>query len=217
MTTHTSAVFCLLCTAVLVWAEVNDRRWVRMVSKALAAGSFIDYALAMGALDAGAPRYWVFAALVLSALGDLCLLRTEEGFFLAGIGAFLLGHLAYIGAFVTLGVSWLGIMLSGVVVAFLAALIWRWVSPHTGSLTRAVAAYVVVISVMVTMAVGSAFFAQSAGRLALLVAAIGFFLSDICVARDRFIAPGADNRVVGLPLYFGSQLIFAGSIALAEG
>ena len=47
-----------------------------------------------------------------------------------------------------------------------------------------------------------------AGRWGLLLAAVVFFLSDLCVARDRFVSPGWENRAVGLPLYFGAQLLY---------
>ena len=217
MTAHVPALFCTACTAALVWAEVSSIRWLRIVAKSLAAASFIVYALTMGAASAGSPGVWVLAALGLSAIGDLCLLSEEEGPFLAGIGAFLLGHVAYIGAFFALGVHWGGVAVAAAPVAVLSGLIWRWLGPHTGDLKAAVAAYVVVISAMVTMSVGSAVFEQSPGRMGLLLAAIVFFLSDLCVARDRFIAPGPQNRVVGLPLYFGAQLVFAGTIAVAVG
>jgi uncharacterized membrane protein YhhN len=217
MTPHLPALFCVVCTAALVWAEVSTIPWLRILAKSLAAASFIAYALTMGAASAGSPGVWVLGALGLSAIGDLCLLSKEEGPFLAGIGAFLLGHVAYIGAFVALGVHWGGVAIATAPVVVLSSLIWRWLAPHTGSLKGAVAAYVVVISAMVTMAVGSAALEQSPGRMGLLFAAIVFFLSDLCVARDRFVAPGPNNRVVGLPLYFGAQLVFAGTIALAVG
>ena len=29
------------------------------------------------------------------------------------------------------------------------------------------------------------------------------------MARDRFVAPGFDNRLWGLPLYYGAQIWFA--------
>jgi hypothetical protein len=35
------------------------------------------------------------------------------------------------------------------------------------------------------------------------------------VARDQFVAPGYKNRLWGLPLYFGSQMLLAWSPALA--
>jgi uncharacterized membrane protein YhhN len=150
-------------------------------------------------------------------IGDLCLLSREKKPFLAGIGAFLLGHVAYIGAFASLGVHWMGTAVATAPVAVLALFVWRWLSPHTGDLTHAVAAYIVVISGMVAMATGSILYEVSPGRIGLLIAAVGFFCSDLCVARDRFVAPGVENRIVGLPLYFGSQLAFAGTISMAVG
>jgi hypothetical protein len=44
---------------------------------------------------------------------------------------------------------------------------------------------------------------------AVMAAAVAFYLSDVSVARDRFVAPGFDNRIWGLPLYYGAQLLFA--------
>jgi hypothetical protein len=58
---------------------------------------------------------------------------------------------------------------------------------------------------MVAMAGGAAW----AGRPSLLFAAVLFYLSDLSVARDTFVAPGFVNRAWGLPLYYGAQLIFA--------
>jgi len=217
VTPHIPALLCVAATGVLVWAEVHTLRVTRGISKTVAAGSFIAYGITMGAWDAGSPGRWVLAALVLCMVGDLCLLSREKTPFLAGIGAFLLGHVAYIGAFASLGVHTLGTLVSGAVVAVLAARVWRWVSPHAGPLSRAVGAYVVVISAMVAMACGSAVLDPTPGRLGLLVAAIGFFCSDLCVARDRFVAPGPSNRMIGLPLYFASQLAFAATIATATG
>ncbi|MDR9452217.1 MAG: lysoplasmalogenase family protein, partial [Acidimicrobiia bacterium] len=73
-----------------------------------------------------------------------------------------------------------------------------------------VVAYVVIISAMVATAVG----ATSAGAPGLVVVgAIAFFISDLAVARDRFVAPGFGNRVWGLPLYYLGQILLAGSIA----
>jgi uncharacterized membrane protein YhhN len=47
----------------------------------------------------------------------------------------------------------------------------------------------------------------------LLRAAVLFYLSDITVARDRFVTgPRFLNRLVGLPLYYSAQFLFAFSI-----
>jgi hypothetical protein len=42
--------------------------------------------------------------------------------------------------------------------------------------------------------------------------ALLFYLSDLLVARDRFVRPGIVNRVVGLPLYYAAQLLLASAV-----
>ena len=55
--------------------------------------------------------------------------------------------------------------------------------------------------------------AYGAGVSALaLLPAIGgvlFYLSDLAVARHRFVAPGFVNRAWGLPTYYLAQLLIA--------
>jgi hypothetical protein len=36
-----------------------------------------------------------------------------------------------------------------------------------------------------------------------------FWLSDLCVARERFVTQGFVNRAIGLPLYYGAVLVLA--------
>ena len=51
--------------------------------------------------------------------------------------------------------------------------------------------------------------APAAGTARLLVAALLFYASDLCVARERFVEHAPVNRYVGLPLYYAGQLLFA--------
>jgi uncharacterized membrane protein YhhN len=77
-------------------------------------------------------------------------------------------------------------------------------------MTGPVTAYVVIISAMVAAAIG----ATAAGATGLiLIGAIAFYVSDLAVARNRFVAPGAINRYWGLPLYYLGQLLLAWSVA----
>ena len=46
-----------------------------------------------------------------------------------------------------------------------------------------------------------------------LAGAIAFYLSDLTVARDRFVTRGFENRIVGLPLYYTGQVLLALSVA----
>ena len=39
--------------------------------------------------------------------------------------------------------------------------------------------------------------------------AVLFYVSDLFVARERFVTPGFVNKALGLPLYYGGQLLLA--------
>ncbi len=47
-----------------------------------------------------------------------------------------------------------------------------------------------------------------------LPGAVLFFLSDLAVARDKFVTPGFPNRAVGLPMYYAAQILFAVSTGM---
>lgn len=42
--------------------------------------------------------------------------------------------------------------------------------------------------------------------------AVAFYVSDVFVARDRFMKGGFVNRLVGLPLYYAGQFLIAFSL-----
>src|SRR6185503_7785569 len=93
------------------------------------------------------------------------------------------------------------------VVAAILVFVFRWLSPHLPAELRGAAyAYMGVISVMVVAALAT-FGAH--GNAAIVVGAVAFYLSDLSVARDRFVAHEFVNRLWGLPLYFGAQLVLA--------
>ena len=91
-----------------------------------------------------------------------------------------------------------------VLVAGAGAAAWLW--RPAGSMRGPVLAYIAVIGAMVALAAGT-------GEPRLLAGAALFYLSDLCVARDRFVRPGLPNRLVGLPLYYGAQALLATALA----
>jgi len=50
----------------------------------------------------------------------------------------------------------------------------------------------------------------------LLLGAVLFYVSDICVARQAFVEKSYLNPLLGLPLYFGGQVLIAYSISAAN-
>jgi uncharacterized membrane protein YhhN len=183
------------------------RGWV----KAAASAGFIGTALAAGAADTVYGR-WVLAALLLGWVGDVALVSSARSWFLTGLVAFLLSHLTYVVAFVVLGLDGAGTAIAAAGVAVPAAVVGRWLWDRVPKEMRGpVLAYIVVISAMVAAAAGAA--VGGAPEL-LVAAAVLFYVSDLFVARDRFVAAGFVNRLAGLPMYYGAQILFAVSTGL---
>lgn len=198
-----------LAVAALLVAEAREHRVAKAISKTLAAAGFVAVALTRGALDAR----WSTALAVglgLSVVGDLCLLSHARRHFLAGLFAFLCGHVAYVAAFALRGLSPSAVAAAAPLVIAGLVVVGRWLLPHVDDKMRGpVVAYMLVISAMVAAAVGTYVHARS---LVLAAGALAFYVSDLSVARDRFVAPGLVNRVWGLPAYFGGQLLLAWSV-----
>lgn len=202
------ALTCMGSVALLLLATYRQWRGLEVAFKCLASLTFIGYALVVDTLQSGLPGGLIFAGLLLGALGDVLLLWTDRQRFLAGLVAFLLAHLAYMTAFVTMGLSAAGVAVGAAVLAPLSYGVWRWLEQHVGSMKLPVIAYMLTISAMVATAHGALSAVLSPGRLLLMLGAVLFFASDVLVARNRFVQPGFRNRALGLPLYYGAQLLF---------
>lgn len=202
---------CMLCLVALLGAILARDARIAAIAKIGASASFVWFGWAVGVLEAGAAGVAVFVALVLGALGDVALIRKDKTWFLAGIVLFLLAHVGYVVAFRAYGASPLSVLGALLVLALPSWWVLGWVGDAKG-MRKAVVAYLVVISIMVAMAVGSAVLAgvgHQPWRIGLLGAAILFYASDLLVARERFVVSEPRNRLVGLPLYYVAQLGFA--------
>jgi uncharacterized membrane protein YhhN len=156
----------------------------------------------------------VIIGLICCLAGDVFLALPQEKMFLFGLVSFLIGHIFYVIAFVfvsDLGVlTWIGSILTIII----GVVIYRWLKPHLGSMKVPVICYIVVISIMICGAwsmLGTSRFAVS-GRVMVFAGATSFYISDILVARDRFLKNEFFNRLVGLPLYYAGQFLIAFSI-----
>ncbi len=192
--------------AALLVGEVRGGLALRAPSKVVASTAFIGLAVAHGSLG-GPTGAWLLAALCLCWLGDVLLLGASRPAFLAGLVAFLLGHAAYVGGFATAGWSPGVAGLAAAVLAVPAGFVFRWLRPKLPPpMVAPVVAYTAVITAMVAGAVGRV---ADGGSPRILVAAGMFYVSDLAVARNRFVAPGPINRLWGLPLYYGAMALLA--------
>lgn len=196
-------------TVLVVVLVLNQHRATpstdRIVKMAASTG-FIAVALSVGATTSAYGRL-VLAALALSWLGDLILTFSAVRAFRAGLAAFLAAHLAYTAGFVTRGIEVTWLVVSGVALIAIAAWVWRWLAPHVDDARRRpVMVYVAVITSMVAAAVGTTAAVPDA-RIA--IGAVLFYVSDLAVARNRFVAPGTVNQAMGRPMYYAGQVLLA--------
>lgn len=180
-----------------LWAEARGLGTARAATKVGASLGFVAVALSLGI--EGRFAQGILAGLLLSVAGDALLLSHGRPAFLAGLAAFLLAHVAYALAFAQRAslLAWPALPLAAVL-----ALVLRWLWPHLGGLRGPVVAYCLVISAMVWLALG-------VDGLLVRWGAVLFYLSDLAVARDRFVRPAFANRLLGLPLYYGAQVLLA--------
>jgi uncharacterized membrane protein YhhN len=190
-------------SAVLV-GERTGRRGLVLAGKPTASLAFLllGWILLPAGHDYGV---WIVVALLLCLVGDVLLMFPRA--FLAGLVMFLLGHLAYVLAFRTLApvATWRLIWAMPALAGSVVVMLWLW--PHLGKLRAPVLAYVAAISIMLwgALATGALGVAPAGARAGALL----FCLSDLSVARDRFVARSFANRVWGLPTYYLGQLLLA--------
>lgn len=190
------------------WAVATGARRTETWAKPATLLALLGTAAALGGTGS-IPGRWLLVALAFGLAGDVFLLGGTLGRFRAGLGAFLLGHLAYLVCFARLGLpgaswSWLGVV---VLVGVLAAT--RRVLPATlrldgPALAVPVAAYMLVIAAMLLGAWWT-------GEPLVAVGAAVFVVSDAVLSVDRFVRPLPHAHLLVMVTYhLGQGLVTAG-------
>jgi len=200
-------IICAVGVVIALAGERYSNRLFAAAGKLVAASAYIAAAWSVGAAGTHYGQV-VLLGMAFCWTGDLLLVsNSSRSLFLLGLASFLLGHLAYIGAFAARGVAYPVALGAGLVMAVFAWVVLRWLKPHLDDrMRRPVWLYVIAISLMMAMAAGTY---AIAGNWLIPLGALLFLLSDLAVARDRFIAAGFINRAWGLPVYFCGQLALA--------
>ncbi|MCX8065413.1 MAG: lysoplasmalogenase [Candidatus Hydrogenedentes bacterium] len=208
----------ILVLLVFYWGESKGKQWIRGIGKMSASTLFIGfavYSLTIYELPEyfKIPYFVLVLGLVFSWWGDLFLLWRHTILFFLGLVSFLLAHISYIIAFLLVDIDFY-LFLSAFLVFMVPAIgIGIWLSPNLGMMRVPVYLYILVITLMLSLAVGVW---ASMGLWNLALGALMFYLSDIFVARDRFKVSDRWNLIIGGPLYFFGQLFIASSLMWAN-
>lgn len=200
--------------ALLDWAAVaRGSRRLEAVFKPAALATLIVVALVLGATDSTAGA-WLLVALGFGLLGDIALLSGSAPRFKAGLAAFLVGHLAYVVAFIvapgaafTPATGLIGGLVLAASISFTKDVLPTIMRTEGTSLAVPVAAYMTVIGAML--------FAGFTSGIALVAAGAAIFVaSDSILARDRFVAPLPRGHLMVMVTYhLGQALIVVGLLA----
>ena len=165
---------------------------------------------------------WFGLGIILSLAGDVLLMLSLDRFFLFGLVAFLLAHLAYVIGF---NIPLPEFSLWGIVFAVMVSLggarvIRRIVDalPSRGQARMRVPiiVYSTVISIMLLSAMMKLMDLTWNANAALLVSggAFLFYISDIILAWNKFVAPIQYGRIYNIAAYhLGQIMLIAGVIA----
>ena len=208
---HTGAVtataFLLLALGAVAavvdwWAVGADHRGVEYVAKPL---TLVLLVAAASSLDVGngAVQGAFVVALVFSLLGDVLLMLPGDQWFVFGLASFLGAHIAYVVGFWLAGLSLFAFLVGVVLVAVAVVVLGRRIVAGVADgadpgLVAPVAAYMLVISVMLASAVGTL------DALAIVGACL-FYTSDALIAWTRFIQDFPRGRLTVMVTYHLAQ------------
>jgi len=209
--TAAAAVSALLAI-VADWEERRHRAF--FVLKPLT--TLLIIAMAASIAYTGPYAQWVLGALVLSLFGDVFLMfgdgaRASDRAFIAGLGSFLLAHVAFVCAFAQ-GLGSPGLPAWLAVVVFYALGLLFVLLPRAGALKVPVLIYCLVLAAMVFAAAARHETFRDADSLRAVLGALLFMLSDSLLGWRRFVGRYRAAQALILSTYWGAIGLIAWSV-----
>lgn len=151
-------------------------------------------------------KTWLLIALACSLAGDVALMF--PGYFISGLLAFLLAHLAYI-ALLKQGQAWFASRRALLATLGLGAIMYAvlWSGGLPPALRAPVAAYVLVITLMAAQAIGRATVLHDTAAWGVALGAGFFMLSDTLLALNKFVVPLPLAPLWVLSTYYAAQIL----------
>lgn len=191
------------------WSVARDRKEIEYVAKPAVLVALIAAAAALVPADGGV-RTAMVIGLTLGLIGDVLLMFDM---FVPGALAFLLGHVAYIVAFLMAGLYVIALVVGAVLLGLLlficAKPILAGAGRQSATMRLVVLVYLVALGAVLVLGSGTAVAATAAG-VAL------FAVSDALLAYGRFVGPAPGGRVLVLVTYhLGQALLVISLLSLA--
>jgi len=199
-----------------------SKNWLRLEYIAKPAVMLILFFWLFTSVGLNGALLWFGLGILLSLLGDILLMISLNRFFLFGLIAFLLAHIAYIIGF---NIPLPEFSAWGLVFAVMISLggtriIRRIVAALASNRQSAMRMPILVYSLVISLMLLSAMMKLSdltwdANAAALVsVGALLFYISDIILAWNKFVAPIQQGRIYNIAAYHLGQIaLIAGVIA----
>lgn len=183
------------------WSVWREKSHVERVAKPAVMVALLVLALSVDA-DPAASKWLVVIGLLFGLVGDVFLLPDVDRF-LAGLGAFLIGHCFYIAAFLLMDLAFIGIVggfaAGGVLLTYLG---WPIINKVRGG------PYGVPVIAYLAVTVALVVVATATHRWPIAAGGVFFAVSDGLLGLDRFVRPAPRRRVLVHMLYHLGQAGF---------
>lgn len=200
-----------VCALLAIAADWNDRRHkIFYLLKPLTTALILAVAAAAAA-ESTVYQQWILLALALSLIGDVFLMFKGNRWFMAGLGGFLLAHLAFAAAFLH---NVAAVALPGwlaAVVLYAGVLLWILL-PRSGALKLPVLLYCAVLAAMVFAAAARHESLETGKALAALAGALLFLLSDSLLGVRQFVRRYRHAQALILSTYWLAIGLIAWSV-----
>ncbi|XWN38514.1 MAG: lysoplasmalogenase [Balneola sp.] len=203
-------VKCFVACIALLFAEKHDNKLGKWIFKITASSAFVLIALTLADIYSSFSN-WMLIGFLFSFFGDVFLIKSNKSiFFKSGVVSFACAHIAFIIAFISIGSFGILFLLSTTAAIILMIYSYVWLKPKVNAdFMVLVAIYILIIGSMCAL---SGYAWEGIYRNGVLVGAFLFAVSDLFVAKEKFIKTEFRNKLIGLPVYYIAQIFLALSL-----
>ncbi|MCE7742127.1 MAG: lysoplasmalogenase [Candidatus Heimdallarchaeota archaeon] len=210
------SIFCSIVFLHLLGEFLYDRGFENVkIIRYLTKPFLIPLLLSFYILTTTLLNWWIVIALVGGFLGDVFLMvpdpKEKKLWLRFGLISFLLGHIFYVVAFILIAndfshYQWWSVFL---IIPFVigAIIVHPRLTKHTGDMTMAVTAYIIIIALMGISTTFLLGFGTTTGFVLLYVGSWFFVISDIINGIGKFVIQFKYERVITMFTYILGQLL----------